>query len=119
LLHRLYPAVRWLVATKRLTTVSAGPSGKPVSRCRAYTPIGYALHDARVIFRVQSDVQSQELGVQEDTMNEQIKVYGTPWCPDCRRSKQFLGEMRIPYEWIDIDQDEAAAAFVREKNDGK
>ncbi len=52
-------------------------------------------------------------------MTEQIKVYGAPWCPDCRRSKQFLGEMRIPYEWIDIDQDEAAAAFVREKNDGK
>jgi len=52
-------------------------------------------------------------------MREQIKVYGAPWCPDCRRSKQFLGEMRIPYEWIDIDQDEAGAAFVREKNDGK
>jgi thioredoxin reductase (NADPH) len=52
-------------------------------------------------------------------MSDQIKVYGAPWCPDCRRSKQFLGEMRIPYEWIDIDQDEAAAAFVREKNDGK
>jgi thioredoxin reductase (NADPH) len=52
-------------------------------------------------------------------MREQITVYGAPWCPDCRRSKQFLGEMRIPYEWIDIDQDEAAAAFVREKNDGK
>ena len=52
-------------------------------------------------------------------MSEQIRVYGAPWCPDCRRSKQFLGEMRIPYEWIDIDQDEGAAAFVREKNDGK
>jgi thioredoxin reductase (NADPH) len=52
-------------------------------------------------------------------MSGQIKVYGAPWCPDCRRSKQFLGEMRIPYEWIDIDQDKAAAAFVREKNGGK
>ncbi len=52
-------------------------------------------------------------------MSEQIKVYGAPWCPDCRRSKQFLGEMRVPYQWVDIDQDEAAAAFVREKNDGK
>ncbi len=52
-------------------------------------------------------------------MSDQIKVYGAPWCPDCRRSKQFLGEMRIPYEWIDIDQDEAAADFVRGKNDGK
>ncbi len=52
-------------------------------------------------------------------MDQQIEVYGAPWCPDCRRSKQFLGEMRIPYKWIDIDQEPDAAAFVREKNDGK
>ena len=48
-----------------------------------------------------------------------VKVYGAPWCPDCRRSKRFLGEMRIPYDWIDIDQDPAAAQVVREKNNGK
>ena len=48
-----------------------------------------------------------------------VAVYGAPWCPDCRRSKQFLGEMRVPYDWIDIDQDPEGAAFVREKNNGK
>jgi thioredoxin reductase (NADPH) len=52
-------------------------------------------------------------------MGDQIKVYGAPWCPDCRRSKQFLGEMRIPYDWIDIDQDPSGADVVRQKNDGK
>ena len=52
-------------------------------------------------------------------MSDQIKVYGAPWCPDCRRSKQFFGELRVPYDWIDIDKDDSAAAFVREKNDGK
>ncbi len=52
-------------------------------------------------------------------MDEKIKVYGAPWCPDCRRSKQFLGEQRIPYDWIDIDQEPEAAAFVTEKNQGK
>ena len=50
---------------------------------------------------------------------EMIKVYGAPWCPDCRRAKQFLGEMRVPYDWIDIDEDPAAAELVRQKNDGK
>jgi thioredoxin reductase (NADPH) len=50
---------------------------------------------------------------------ERIKVYGAPWCPDCRRAKQFLGEQRVPYDWIDIDEDPQAAAFVREKNNGK
>ena len=34
-----------------------------------------------------------------------LKVYGAPWCPDCKRSKKFLADHRIPMEWIDIDQD--------------
>lgn len=45
-------------------------------------------------------------------------VYGTPWCPDCRRSKQFLGEHRIAYDYIDIDQDPAAQAEVERLNRG-
>jgi len=48
-----------------------------------------------------------------------VTVYGAPWCPDCRRSKRFLGEQRIPYDWVDIDRDPAGAALVREKNRGK
>ena len=52
-------------------------------------------------------------------MSDKITVYGAPWCPDCRRAKQFLGEKRVPYRWIDIDGDVAAADIVREKNDGK
>lgn len=48
-----------------------------------------------------------------------ITVYGAPWCPDCRRSKKFLSEHLIRYEWIDIDQDEAARAVVEAKNNGK
>jgi thioredoxin reductase (NADPH) len=49
----------------------------------------------------------------------ELKVYGAPWCPDCRTSKQFLGEQRIPYDWFDIDQDPEAARYVRGLNDGK
>jgi glutaredoxin-related protein len=41
-----------------------------------------------------------------------IKVYGAPWCPDCKRSKKFLAEHRIPYEWIDIDDDTEGLRFV-------
>ncbi len=48
-----------------------------------------------------------------------ITVYGAYWCPDCRRSKQFLGEHQIPYRWIDIEQDQAGEAHVVAKNDGK
>ena len=48
-----------------------------------------------------------------------ITVYGAHWCPDCRRSKQFLGEHQIPYTWIDIEEDPQGEKFVIEKNNGK
>ncbi len=48
-----------------------------------------------------------------------ITVYGAYWCPDCRRSKQFLGEHQIPYHWVDIEQDQAGEAYVQQKNQGK
>lgn len=47
-----------------------------------------------------------------------IIVYGADWCPDCRRSKNFLNEKNIAFMWIDVDQDQAAEALVREKNNG-
>jgi thioredoxin reductase (NADPH) len=48
-----------------------------------------------------------------------VTVYGAPWCPDCRRSKKFLSEQLIRYNWVDIDQSEAGRAFVEEKNGGR
>ena len=47
-----------------------------------------------------------------------ITVYGAPWCPDCKRSKQFLGEHRVAYDWIDIEQDADALALVERLQDG-
>lgn len=49
----------------------------------------------------------------------QITMYGTYWCPDCRRSKKFLGEQRVPYEYVDIEKDEAAREYVEQINNGK
>ena len=46
------------------------------------------------------------------TPENPIIVYGTTWCPDCRRAKQFFGEHRVQYTWVDIEQDEAAMAEV-------
>ena len=48
-----------------------------------------------------------------------IKVYGAPWCPDCKQAKKFLGEQMIPYDWIDVDQDPEGLRIVQEKNGGK
>ena len=48
-----------------------------------------------------------------------VTVYGAYWCPDCRRSKKFLGEQFVPYRWVDIEQDKEAEAYVLQRNDGK
>ena len=49
----------------------------------------------------------------------EITVYGAYWCPDCRQSKQFLGEHQIPYNWVDIEEDKEAEEFVIKTNKGK
>jgi len=48
-----------------------------------------------------------------------ITVYGATWCPDCKRAKQFLGEQRVHYRWVDIEQEPEQVAFVEQVNDGK
>ena len=48
-----------------------------------------------------------------------VTVYGAYWCPDCRRSKKFLGEQFIPYRWVDIEQDKNGENFVLLRNNGK
>ena len=48
-----------------------------------------------------------------------VTVYGAYWCPDCRRSKKFLGEQLIPYRWVDIEQDKDGEAYVLQRNEGK
>ena len=52
-------------------------------------------------------------------VDAKVTVYGAYWCPDCRRSKKFLGEQFIPYNWVDIEQNKDGEMFVLEKNMGK
>jgi thioredoxin reductase (NADPH) len=47
-----------------------------------------------------------------------IKLYGTDWCSDCKRSKKFLGEQRIHYQYINIEENMEGQAYVRELQKG-
>src|SRR3972149_6197974 len=49
---------------------------------------------------------------------KEIIVYSTTWCPDCKRAKRFLGEQRVSYTNIDIEQDPEAIAHVEAINRG-
>ena len=48
-----------------------------------------------------------------------IHVYGTQWCGDCKRAKQFFGEQRVHYRFTDVDADPDALAYVEQVNGGK
>jgi len=47
-----------------------------------------------------------------------VTVLGAPWCPDCRRTKRFLAEQRVSYDWVDIDKDPAGLRRVEEIQKG-
>ncbi len=49
----------------------------------------------------------------------EITVYGTQWCGDCKRAKQFFGEQRVHYRFVDVDVDGPGLAFVEQVNNGK
>ena len=40
-------------------------------------------------------------------MAEQVKVYSTPTCPWCKKTKQFLEDNKISYQNIDVTTDNA------------
>jgi mycoredoxin len=48
----------------------------------------------------------------------EILIYATNWCGDCRRARRFFESRQIPFKWIDIDRDREAEQFVRETNNG-
>lgn len=50
---------------------------------------------------------------------EKVKVYGADWCGDTRRSRAVLDRLGVEYDYIDVEQDEGAARWVREQNEGK
>jgi mycoredoxin len=50
---------------------------------------------------------------------EEITMYGTSWCVDCRRAKQFLKERGVNFVEVNIDEDVDAEDLVLEVNEGR
>jgi mycoredoxin len=46
------------------------------------------------------------------------KVYGTKWCPDCRRALKVFEKLQYPLEYIDIEEDSVARQLVLTINHG-
>lgn len=48
-----------------------------------------------------------------------IKVYGADWCGMTTRTRSHLDKAGVSYDYIDIDHDPEAAAWVAAQNGGK
>lgn len=48
-----------------------------------------------------------------------IKMFGAPWCPDCRRAKQFFGDQGVLYDWINVYDNPDSMKYVDQVNCGK
>lgn len=49
-----------------------------------------------------------------DTQQSDIIIFGADWCGDCRRAKRVFGELSVPYRWVDLEADPAAADVARD-----
>lgn len=54
-----------------------------------------------------------------NTQDDQIIIYSTTWCSDCKRAKKFFGEQRISYTNIDIEENPEFVEVVEKINAGK
>lgn len=57
--------------------------------------------------------------MQNPTSDQKIVMYATTWCGDCRMAKRWFDQHGIAYDYINIEQDAEAAAYVTKVNGGK
>jgi glutaredoxin len=50
---------------------------------------------------------------------EEIILYCTSWCVDCRRAKKFLSDRGVSFVEVNIDEDVDAEDLVLAVNDGR
>ncbi|HVU68407.1 MAG TPA: mycoredoxin [Ktedonobacteraceae bacterium] len=55
----------------------------------------------------------------QDTQEQKIVMYATSWCGDCRMAKRWFDQHGIAYDYIDIEQDDEATAYVKRVNGGR
>ncbi len=48
-----------------------------------------------------------------------LTVYGVADCEDTQRTREHLDNLRVPYRYVDLDQDKSAEQAVKDWNEGK
>ncbi|MFI2651625.1 glutaredoxin family protein [Micromonospora fulviviridis] len=63
--------------------------------------------------------EEADLTVNDLPHHDELVVYGAGWCPDVRRSRALLDAARVPYLYVDVDEDQAATELVRRLQQGQ
>ena len=50
---------------------------------------------------------------------DEITMYCTDWCVDCRRAKQFLNDRGVSFVEVNIDEEPDAEELVLDVNEGR
>ena len=50
---------------------------------------------------------------------DKVKVYGADWCGDTQSTLRQLDALGVNYDYVDVEQDEKASAWVKQQNDGQ
>jgi mycoredoxin len=48
-----------------------------------------------------------------------VEVYGADWCEDTQRTRRHLERLGVAYQYINVEQDQQASAWVKQQNGGK
>lgn len=50
---------------------------------------------------------------------DKVQIYGADWCGDTRHAREHLDSLGVAYDYVNVEQDEKAADWVKQHNDGK
>jgi glutaredoxin len=50
---------------------------------------------------------------------DRVKVYGADWCEDTQETRAHLDALGVGYDYINVEQDPQAEAFIKRHNHGK
>jgi glutaredoxin len=48
-----------------------------------------------------------------------VEIYGADWCVDTQQTRRHLDSLGVAYQYINIEQDQQASAWVKQQNEGK
>jgi mycoredoxin len=48
-----------------------------------------------------------------------VEVYGVDWCGDTQRTRRHLDRLGVAYQYINVEHDPQASAWVKQQNRGQ